>query len=28
MLTGLLAIERMPRDVFPNLGVPVPPLPA
>jgi len=23
MLTGLLAIERMPRDVFPNLGVPV-----
>src|SRR6202040_2583625 len=23
MMTGLLAIERMPRDVFPNLGVPV-----
>jgi multidrug efflux pump subunit AcrB len=23
MLTGLLAIERMPRDVFPDLGVPV-----
>jgi multidrug efflux pump subunit AcrB len=23
MLTGFLAIERMPRDVFPNLGVPV-----
>jgi len=22
-LTGFLAIERMPRDVFPNLGVPV-----
>src|SRR6266849_1863299 len=23
MMTGFLAIERMPRDVFPNLGVPV-----
>ena len=23
MLTGLMAIGRMPRDVFPNLGVPV-----
>src|SRR2546423_5490504 len=23
ILTSLLAIERMPRDVFPNLGVPV-----
>src|ERR1700686_4759003 len=23
VLIGLLAIERMPRDVFPNLGVPV-----
>src|ERR1700730_15399824 len=23
MLTGFLAIERMPRDVFPNLGVAV-----
>jgi hypothetical protein len=23
MMTGLLAIERMPRDVFPNLGVPI-----
>jgi multidrug efflux pump subunit AcrB len=23
ILTGLMAIERMPRDVFPNLGVPV-----
>jgi multidrug efflux pump subunit AcrB len=23
VLTGILAIERMPRDVFPNLGVPV-----
>jgi multidrug efflux pump subunit AcrB len=23
MVTGFLAIERMPRDVFPNLGVPV-----
>jgi len=23
VLTGFLAIERMPRDVFPNLGVPV-----
>src|ERR1700720_3435338 len=23
MLTGLLAIERMPRDIFPALGVPV-----
>ena len=23
MMTSLLAIERMPRDVFPNLGVPV-----
>src|SRR5438128_6434013 len=23
MITGLLAIERMPRDVFPNLGIPV-----
>src|SRR6202047_137924 len=23
MMTGLLGIERMPRDVFPNLGVPV-----
>src|SRR5256886_17699768 len=23
MITGFLAIERMPRDVFPNLGVPV-----
>src|SRR5215472_15110497 len=23
VLTGLLAIERMSRDVFPNLGVPV-----
>src|SRR5438445_7543434 len=23
MMTGSLAIERMPRDVFPNLGVPV-----
>src|ERR1700730_9671312 len=23
LMTGFLAIERMPRDVFPNLGVPV-----
>ena len=23
VLTGFLAIERMPRDVFPNLGVPI-----
>jgi multidrug efflux pump subunit AcrB len=23
ILTSLLAIERMPRDIFPNLGVPV-----
>ena len=23
MLSGLMAIGRMPRDVFPNLGVPV-----
>src|SRR5260221_10403413 len=23
MMTGLLAIQRMPRDVFPDLGVPV-----
>lgn len=23
VLTGFLAIERMPRDIFPNLGVPV-----
>ena len=23
ILTGLMAIERMPRDVFPTLGVPV-----
>src|SRR5258708_38972578 len=23
ILTGLMAIGRMPRDVFPNLGVPV-----
>ena len=23
VLTGLLAIERMPRDIFPDLGVPV-----
>jgi multidrug efflux pump subunit AcrB len=22
-LTGILAIQRMPRDIFPNLGVPV-----
>jgi multidrug efflux pump subunit AcrB len=23
ILAGLMAVDRMPRDVFPNLGVPV-----
>ena len=23
VLTGILAIQRMPRDIFPDLGVPV-----
>jgi multidrug efflux pump subunit AcrB len=23
VMTGLLAIQRMPRDIFPDLGVPV-----
>ena len=23
LLAGFLAIDRMPRDIFPNLGVPV-----